>query len=127
MTFLNFFIQDFHSIIHENYIVKTYTGESSIDSSYTSILEDSIPKGYEGILAELALDNTTSADVTLFINNKEQGNYGFPLKASAFPANMEGLPVLIPIPEHQKFVLKARNLSGSTTLKWRATVVLVKK
>jgi len=120
------FIEDITKYLTEEWEKRIYGDASTVLTSYTDLVSDTVPEGYTGIVIELAADNTQDADIDFQIEGKSQPPY--PINAQAFPANMEGIAPMTVIGEKKRYTLRAKSNTGaSITLKWRMVVLLVKK
>jgi len=126
MTF-TFSTIDLDKILNDEIQVKIYADKEDVSTEWKDIIEDTIPRGYEGILLSMAFNNDISADIELRVNGKTKGEYGFPVNTAGFPDGMQDVLIMAKIPERATFALRARNIGGSATLKYRIILLLVKR
>lgn len=116
---------DFLPFLEGQYQKRVYARSDSVNSTWTSVVTDSVPGGKKGIIVALAGDNTAGVDLDIYINGKSASDYGFIIECDGLPSNLEAIEPMVVLPEGAKYEIRLRRLAGSGTFKWRMEVIFV--
>ena len=115
------FIEKFFTEEYEYWI---WSGTKSVGTDFTDLVADTMPSDREGLVYEIATDNSLDGAIDVKVEGKSQLKE--PLECKGFPANMQGLKLMLKIPKGKKFSIQARGLSGSITIPYRVVILLKK-
>lgn len=108
----------------EEYEIRLYGDVDSVDTTFKEVLRETVPKDREGLIIEVAVDNTVDGEIDIEIEGKSA--LPNPVRTRAFKGNMDGVPVMIKVPPGKPFSLKIRGVGGSITIPWRLVLLLKK-
>lgn len=126
-------IYEIMKYVNKEHFNKIYADAVDLTTSFTEVDSDKIPKGFNGLLVELATNNTLNdtnggIEYDVKVNGSSQNWYGSPYNNLGFPNNMQPLYPMIPIPEDAPFSILARSIGASVSnAPYRVIVLLISK
>ena len=112
-----FFSEEYELVIYGDYV--------TVGTSFEKKVEDSIPSNRKGLILGVAMTNTVNAEFDVKIEGKSALRN--PINAQSLPANMELMPLMIPVDSRKTFSLEIRGVTASVSLAYRLVVLLKKR
>lgn len=99
--------------------------KAGLGTTLTDLFVDTVPDGYNALVKTIAVDNTVSGQVDVKIEGKSALKEL--IRTESFPADLRDVEFWIKVPSRSKYSVQAKAMSGTIDLKWRVSILLVKK